>query len=256
MNELIRVAPRAIGTNDVQAVNARDLHAFLEVGKDFSNWIKNRIEQYGFERGRDFETLAQTGERENQGLNGRIDYFVTLDMAKELSMVERNEKGKQARQYFLECERRAREAPVLNPANLSRLQLIELAMKAEQERLEAEEARALLENRVVELEPKAAALDRISAGGEAVTFTQAAKVLGVKRNYLTTFMHANGWVYRQNGSWVAYDQQIRSGRLVYKEATYTDDETGQERCKPYCHITPKGLTRLAEMLGTGAIPHL
>ena len=94
--------------------------------------------------------------------------------------------------------------------------------------------------------PKAEALDRIAAGDEAVTMTQAAKVLSIKRETLTQWLHANGWVYRQNGSWIAYDAQIRTGRLVYKEAKYTDHNTGQEVHKPYCHITPKGLAWLAE----------
>lgn len=94
--------------------------------------------------------------------------------------------------------------------------------------------------------PKAEALDRIAAGDENVTLTQAAKILSIKRDTLTQWLHANGWVYRQNGSWVAYDAQIRTGRLAYKEAKYTDDTTGQEVHRPYCHITPKGLTWLAE----------
>lgn len=93
--------------------------------------------------------------------------------------------------------------------------------------------------------PKAEALDLISAGTDTLTVTEAAKVLGVKRTDLTTTLHAIGWVYRQNGSWVAYDQHIRNGYLQYKEATYTDDKTGMECRKPYCHITPKGLAKLA-----------
>lgn len=98
--------------------------------------------------------------------------------------------------------------------------------------------------------PKAAALDLITASDEAVTMTQAAKMLGIKREALTNWMHANGWIYRQNGSWVGYDQHIKNGRLQYKEASYTDDKTGQECCKPYCHILSKGLTKLAEVFGT------
>ena len=94
--------------------------------------------------------------------------------------------------------------------------------------------------------PKAEALDRIAAGEENITMTQAAKVLGIKRELLTQWLHANGWVYRQNGSWVAYDAQIKTGRLAYKEAKYTDETTGQEVHRPYCHITPKGLAWLAE----------
>lgn len=99
--------------------------------------------------------------------------------------------------------------------------------------------------------PKAAALDMISAGDEDLTITQAAKVLGVKIMTLTNWMSANGWVYRQNGSWVAYQQQIENGRLRYKEAHYTDQKTLQACIRPYCHITPKGLAKLALVFGQG-----
>lgn len=93
--------------------------------------------------------------------------------------------------------------------------------------------------------PKAEALDRFSASDGAVTITQGAKILGIKRDALTTWLHANGWVYRQNGSWVAYAQHINNGHLQYKEAHYTDEQTGQQCIKPYCHILPKGLALLA-----------
>jgi anti-repressor protein len=88
-----------------QTVNARDLHEFLEVGKDFSNWIKDRIEQFNFEENQDFIIFAESGEKGRP----RQDYYLTLDMAKELSMVERNDRGKQARQYFIACEKNLRE---------------------------------------------------------------------------------------------------------------------------------------------------
>lgn len=97
-------------------------------------------------------------------------------------------------------------------------------------------------------QPKALALDRISAGDKSLTITQAAKVLGVRRDTLTNWMAENGWIYRQNRSWVAYQRHIQSGRLMYKEARYTDEEIGQEVLRPYCHISPKGLTILAQEL--------
>ncbi len=104
MNKLIEINTNQSG---VQTVNARDLHAFLGIGKDFSNWIKARIDQYGFEEGTDY-LVAKTGEQLPSGMKYRIDYHITLDMGKELAMVERNAKGKQARQYFIECERVAK----------------------------------------------------------------------------------------------------------------------------------------------------
>lgn len=94
--------------------------------------------------------------------------------------------------------------------------------------------------------PKAQALDQFEAGQDAVTVTQAAKLLGIKRAVLTNWMHANAWVYRQNGTWVSYDQHIKNGRLQYKEARYTDEKTGQVCFSAYCHILPKGLTALAK----------
>lgn len=139
-----------------------------------------------------------------------------------------------ARWHELEAEKQASQQH-----ELSRIEILQIAMQAEQERL-------ALEHKVTKLTPKAEALDRISAGDEALTITQAAKVLGMKVETLTTWMHANGWIYRQNESWVAYDQHIKNGRLKYKEARYTDEKTLQKVIRPYCHILPKGLTFLAQ----------
>lgn len=107
MNALIPVSERLIGAHPVPSVDARELHGFLEVGKDFSSWIKGRIEQYGFVEHHDFVTFDAAPQNGGAGNRGhRTDYALTLDMAKELAMVERNERGRQARRYFIECERR------------------------------------------------------------------------------------------------------------------------------------------------------
>lgn len=106
---------------------------------------------------------------------------------------------------------------------------------------------AKVEAKLALVAPKAEALDLISAGKDTLTMTQVAKVLGVKRKDLMAQLHIDGWVYRQNGSWVAYDAYIKNGYLQFKEAIYTDDKTGQECRKPYCHVTPKGLTKMARM---------
>lgn len=105
MNHLIPVGTCQIGGQAVPTANARDLHSFLEVGKDFSTWIKDRIDQYAFVEHQDFEVFTEIGENLRGGRPIK-EYVLTLDMAKEVSMVERNAKGKRARQYFIECERR------------------------------------------------------------------------------------------------------------------------------------------------------
>ena len=109
MNALIPIASRTIAGNPTETVSAKRLHEFLGVGRDFSNWIKARIDQYGFAENEDYVLVRQNGRTKGRGGATRVaNYFVTLDMAKELCMVERNEKGREARRYFIECEKQLR----------------------------------------------------------------------------------------------------------------------------------------------------
>ena len=86
MNELIPLQPQTINGNAVETVNARELHAFLESKQDFSTWIKNRISEYEFAENADY-LLHKFVEQTPSGAKHKIDYYITLDMAKELSMV-------------------------------------------------------------------------------------------------------------------------------------------------------------------------
>lgn len=110
--------PTVSGSLDGQTqalVNARDLHQFLESKQHFADWIKNRINEYGFTQDVDFLGVHTVMSTE-AGFFGRrektvTDYHLSLDMAKELCMVERNDKGRQARRYFIEMEKQAKALP-------------------------------------------------------------------------------------------------------------------------------------------------
>lgn len=110
----IKTFTGSLQNQTVQLVNARDLHHFLQVGRDFSNWIKSRISDYNFIENEDYTCSPNLASGENQGLSrfwgghNRIDYHITLDMAKELCMLERSELGQQARRYFIQMEKAAR----------------------------------------------------------------------------------------------------------------------------------------------------
>jgi len=95
-NHLPIVANGTIGNDEIQTVNARELHKFLESKRQFADWIKERIAQYDFVENQDYVLASQNNEASHGGHNKK-DYHLTLDMAKELCMVERNDKGKQAR---------------------------------------------------------------------------------------------------------------------------------------------------------------
>lgn len=119
-------------------INARELHSFLQVGKDFSTWIKDRIANYGFQEGLDFSPISGKTCSPNWGSKiwggqNKIEYHITLDMAKELCMLERSELGQQARRYFIRMEKEALQSrqlpqalPVKNTVEISTDKYIEL----------------------------------------------------------------------------------------------------------------------------------
>lgn len=122
MDELIRIETR----EGQETVNARELHEFLESKQDFSTWIKARID--GFEENSDY-LLHKFMEQLPSGAKHKIDYYLTIETAKHVAMMERNEQGKRIRQYFITVEKRAKEIqanPKLPPASTIR----ELRMSA------------------------------------------------------------------------------------------------------------------------------
>ena len=97
--ELIKV------NKENNTVSARELHAFLEIGTRFDKWF-NRMKEYGFVEKVDYEKIvSEVHAQKRPRTYEQADYEITLDMAKELSMIQRSEKGKQARQYFIQCEK-------------------------------------------------------------------------------------------------------------------------------------------------------
>lgn len=109
---LIPIVEGVIGSEEQSCVDARDLHTWLKCGEIFSTWIKKRIKTYKFIENEDFacilvntKTIRKYGNSTREGKSRRTEYLLTLDMAKELSMVENNEQGRVARRYFINCEK-------------------------------------------------------------------------------------------------------------------------------------------------------
>lgn len=104
-NEMLPVYENDEG---LKLVDARKLHEQLLVGRDFTTWIKSKLNDYGFLEGEEyFLTLTKTGERKNVT---RHDYLLLLDVGKELAMVENNEQGRAIRKYFIEVEKKHRNS--------------------------------------------------------------------------------------------------------------------------------------------------
>ena len=101
MNELIRIE---INENNEQVVSGRELHKFLEVKTGYNDWINKRIKEYGFIENIDFVTITQKKVTAQGNASEYIDHLLKINMAKELTMIENNEKGRVLRKYFIDCE--------------------------------------------------------------------------------------------------------------------------------------------------------
>ena len=183
MNELIKVTY----DNDRPAVSARDLHDFLEVGARYNDWFP-RMCEYGFTEGEDYYSFLSNRV---DGLSGkpRQDAVITIDMAKEICMIQRNDKGKQARQYFLQIEKDW-NSPEKVMARA--LQIAETKLKT-------------LETKVAADAPKVLFADAVSASRTSILVGELAKILkqnGVEigPHRLFAWLRENGYLIRRNGS--------------------------------------------------------
>lgn len=113
--ELVKIQQSQINGQPIQTVNARDLHGFLGVGKDFSTWVKAQVKRADLVDGVDFITVTQKGDG---GKFANIDYFLTIDAGKNIAMLSGTAKGKEVRAYFIECERKAISASHQSPAQM------------------------------------------------------------------------------------------------------------------------------------------
>lgn len=104
MKEIITITTATINNEEVNTVNARELWQKLGVKTQFKDWMPRRIEEYGFEEGKDFSSILS----KSHGRPSK-EYLISLDMAKELAMVENNEQGRKIRHYFIEVEKAYRK---------------------------------------------------------------------------------------------------------------------------------------------------
>jgi len=235
------VTDQPIGNGTVPTVDARELHAFLDVKRDFSTWIKDRLQTYGFVQGVDFVSVQPAPQIGGVGSRGlRLDYALTLDTAKELSMVERTDKGKAARRYFIECERRAKAVTPAVPQTLP--EALRLAA-------DLAEANARQAERIAVLEPQAAALTTLADTEGTFCIRDAAKALGEPEKDLRAYLSQHGWIYRRAKAepWVARAERLNSG-LMRTKVVPVETGTGTWN-RPQARITSRGLAFLAVRLG-------
>lgn len=199
MNELLKINYEA----DRITLSARELHEFLEIQTRFNVWFPRMIE-YGFNENVDYRRVSQKCATLG-GMQEKVDYEISIDMAKEIAMIQRNEKGRQARQYFIEVEKKWNSPEyVMNRAlEISRQQVEKL----------------MLENK--ELKPKAEFFDAVADSKNAIQMSEVAKVLnypGYGRNRLFEFLREKKVLMPNNQP---YQKYVDCGYFRVIEQKYT-----------------------------------
>lgn len=196
MNELLKVNYEA----DRITLSARELYEFLEIKTHFKDWFP-RMCEYGFEQEKDFRSILS----KSTGGRPSTDYEITLDMAKEISMIQRNEKGKLARQYFIEVEKQWN-----SPERIIARGLIESQKMIEN-----------LNQQVIEMKPKAEFFDQVASSKTAIQMSEVAKVLNYPnfgRNRLFEFLRNKKVLMANN---IPYQKYVDCGYFRVIEQKYT-----------------------------------
>nr|DAU77114.1 MAG TPA: KilAC domain protein [Caudoviricetes sp.]DAV92027.1 MAG TPA: KilAC domain protein [Caudoviricetes sp.] len=221
MNELIKITYN----NDRPAVSARDLHDFLEVKTAYKDWFP-RMCEYGFTEGEDFCSFLS----ESTGGRPAQDAVLTIDMAKELCMIQRNEKGKQARQYFLQIEKDWNSPE----------KVMARALQIAGDKLKR------LENKVEADAPKVLFADAVSASKTSILVGELAKLLkqngvDVGQHRLFRWMRENGYLIRRNGTDFNMPTQksMDLGLFTVKETAITHSD-GTVTVSKTTKVTGKG----------------
>lgn len=244
-----------------QAVNARELHQKLGSKQDFSTWIKNRIEKYGFVENQDFEVFHKIMENSNGG-RSRIEYALSLDMAKELCMIENNEQGRLFRKYFIEVEKKVRMQSVpslpdfTNPAIAARAwadqfeknQVLTLENKQQKEELvKASQEIVGLSAQITTMKPKTTYFDVMMKNKSTSVITSMAQDYGMSPQAFNKLLHELGIQHKVSDQWVLYRQYLDKGYVNSEPVTITHND-GKQTIKYNTKWTQKGRFFLYEFL--------
>lgn len=255
-----------------QAVNARDLHKFLESKQDFSTWIKARIRKYGFIENEDFivdkenaqihdkinspkratatdggfeKTTAKTLVKSAPQIYGtmdraipmgfsKIDYYISLDMAKELAMIENNKKGREVRKYFIQCEKLLKQ---------------KIAEEQQTQLIKQSKQLLALENKLQDAQIKACQFDALVAQSGFLNFRKVAKELELNERSLKSWLIQNDWISLRGSqkkmspkSWT-----IRKKYMVFKHQL---TESGDIITYPMALFSYKGIKEIQRRLMT------
>ena len=229
MNELITITTNEVGE---PTVLGRELHEFLGVKTLYKDWFPRMIE-YGFTEGKDFNPLKNEQVRfegNREVARELTDHLLTIDMAKEICMIQRTEVGKQARQYFIQVEKDY-NSPEKIMARALRIAEKELSTLKLETKIQAQQ--------IAELQPKATYYDLILQCPSLLSVTEIAKDYGLSAKGLNKILHEQGIQFNQSGVWFLYSKYQDKGYTSTKTQNYNRPD-GTQGSRVHTYWTQKG----------------
>ena len=229
MNELITITTNEVGE---PTVLGRELHEFLGVTTRYNDWFPRMVE-YGFTEGKDFNLLKNEQVRfegNREVTRELIDHLLTIDMAKEICMIQRTEVGKQARQYFIQVEKDY-NSPEKIMARALRIAEKELSTLKLETKIQAQQ--------IAELQPKATYYDLILQCPSLLSVTEIAKDYGMAAKGLNKILHEQGIQFNQSGVWFLYSKYQDKGYTSTKTQNYNRPD-GTQGSRVHTYWTQKG----------------
>ncbi len=237
MNDLIKVNY----DTEQPTVSARDLHTGLEISERFQSWF-NRQLQYGFQENTDYVGCKEFNTLAKQELQ---DYFISVDMAKQICMIQRTEKGRLYRQYFIDLEK-AWNTPEQVMARA--LQFASKQIDSLKDRCKFLGGQVVEQQKIIsELEPKANYVDTILQSKSLVLMTQIAKDYGMSARKMNQILNDLKVQYKANGQWVLYSKYQNQG-YVHSRTIDIVRSNGMADVKMQTEWTQKGRLFLYELL--------
>ena len=231
MNELLKVE---VNENQEQTVSGRELHMFLGIETRYNDWFA-RMLQYGFEEGKDFYSKMS---KNTEAGRPSTDHIMKLDMAKELCMLARNEKGKQARQYFLEVEREWN-----SPEKVMARALLIANDKIETLTLE----NTMQKQVIAEFKPVKEYVDTILASTDTVATTQIAADYGMSAKTLNKILNGQHIIRNVGGQWILYKKHMNKG-YTKSETIEVTRKDGTKKVVMQTKWTQKGRLKIHDIL--------
>lgn len=226
-------------------VSGRELHKALGVATAYKDWFP-RMCEYGFVEGQDFNPLIfeQVQTEGNREVKRQMtDHLIKLDMAKEICMIQRTERGKQARQYFIQVEKDY-NSPEKIMARALRIAEQELSTL----RLESK----IKDQQIAELQPKATYYDLILQCKDLLSVTEIAKDYGMSATEFNKILNGFGIQYKQSGVWFLYAKYQSEGYTQTKTQNYNKPD-GTQGARTHMYWTQKGRLFLYDFLKSKGI---